>query len=117
MIRKYSGSRLVFITRVRRLVFVDSCSSLVAAPPPLAPNTRTIFVNSGARVRRLVFVDSLRLRLHSLRTLGQSSSIYLTVSFIILLSMSAVGIMNRKFLIACGADPKGQAQRAIKNLL
>ena len=45
MIRKYSGSRLVFITRVRRLVFVDSCSSLVAAPPPLAPNTRTIFVH------------------------------------------------------------------------
>jgi hypothetical protein len=53
------------MTRVRR-----SCSSLVAAPPPLAPNTRTVVVNSGTRVRRL-----LRLRLHSLRTLGQSSSI------------------------------------------
>ena len=54
-------------------------------------------IRKYSRVRRL-----LRLRLHSLRTLGQSSSIYLPVSFIILLSMSAVGIMNRKFLIACG---------------
>jgi hypothetical protein len=59
MIRKYSHG---------------SCSSLVAShpagSPPLAPNTRTVVVNSGTRVRR-----SLRLRLHSLRTLGQSSSI------------------------------------------
>ena len=31
--------------------------------------------------------------------------------------MSAVGIMNHKFLIACGADPIGvAAQEAVKNL-
>ena len=109
MIRKYS----------RVLLFV-------AAPPPLATNTRTVVVNhvvscSLLSCSSLVFITrvhhSLRLRLHSLRTLGQSSSIYLPVSFIILLSMSAVGIMIRKFLIACGAYPKGTAQRAIKNLL
>jgi hypothetical protein len=33
-----------------RRQFRDSCSSLVAAPPPLAPNTRTVVVNPGAHV-------------------------------------------------------------------
>ena len=80
MIRKYS--------RVRRVV---------AAPPPLATNTRTVVVNSYARgscsSRRCVFASTRDEHSDNLRQFRDSSSIH---------SMSAVGIMNRKFLIACG---------------
>ncbi len=72
MIRKYSGScssrrcgsastrdehsdnLLVFAARVRRscspLVFAARVRRVVAAPPPLATNTRTVVVNSVSSV-------------------------------------------------------------------